>query len=240
MRLHIRFLPFLPGLLVNRTIVVGDLHIGFEEKLASKGLNFPNPYKRMASRILSAYFKNKAEKLVLLGDIKDSIGYMSKGALLELQEFMYMIKETNFSIARGNHDAHIQEILKRIGYSAEIQRELFMEDVVFLHGNSLPSKKAMESECIVEAHGHIAVEKGNVLEKVFVVSRIGKGTSAFYDSFNKRAKLVMIPPLNDLILGNPLSVSTKFHIPVFRNDIFEFENAEVYLSKRLGKVKEFI
>ena len=230
--MEIRFLYDLPGVLVGRYLVVGDLHIGLEERLEEKGINFPNPHKVIASLITKYFSMASASRLILLGDIKESIGYPSKSEYLELQELFYDLRSLPISIVRGNHDAHLQEILERLGYAVEVKKALILDNLAFLHGNALPNEEALACSYIFEAHGHTALLHAGTEEKAFLVAKSAKK--------EVRAKLVLIPPINPIIAGNPISLSTARHIPAFRSGLFDFYNAWVYTKSAKVKVKNVV
>ncbi|MGC8676196.1 MAG: metallophosphoesterase [Candidatus Micrarchaeia archaeon] len=229
-----------PAVLVGGALAAGDLHIGIERKLANSGLNFPNAASKLSAKLARACANNGARTLVLLGDIKDAIGWPDKQDYESLQKFFYSVRNTNLRIARGNHDAHLQELLDRLGYSIKLEQEVRIGKTTFLHGNALPSKEAMLSDYIIEAHGHLAVDISGVRKKVFVIAEIGDGARFLYKNFNRNARLVLVPPLNPLILGNKIDSSTKKHLPAFRNDLFDFESARVYAGGFLGRVRDFL
>ena len=234
------FIDEVPALLIGKVLAAGDLHIGIEQKFASKGVSFTNSTAKLARKLAAAYASSSADALVLLGDIKESIAWPSKPEYLELQKFFFAIRGINTSIVAGNHDGHLGELVRRMGYNIKVEKELIMGNVAFLHGNSLPSERAMLCDYLVEALGHIAVQLGDTIRKVFLMAGIGKKAGSLYEKFNKRAKLIVVPPLNDLILGNIINSSTKKHIPAFRAGIFNFEKAKIYTNKQLGKVEDFL
>ena len=57
----------------KRYLVVGDLHIGRELKLAARGIRVYGYSLKMAERIASLMKEFKADGLVILGDVKESI-----------------------------------------------------------------------------------------------------------------------------------------------------------------------
>jgi len=236
----LKFLSSVPTLLINNILAAGDLHIGIEEKLSKSGINVSMTAERLATRLLSAYALSNPRMLVLLGDIKDAIGYPDKQTYSSLQRFFYLTRSLQIKIAKGNHDGHLAEILHRLNYEIGISREVIIGNIAFLHGNALPSKRAVLCDYLIEAHGHLALDVSGSLRKVFVVAHIGKGMHRRYAVFNKKIKLVLVPPLNPLILGNALNEDTRKHIPAFRSELFDFYSAKIYADKELGSVSDFL
>jgi len=130
-----KFIHSVPALIMEHSLIAGDLHIGIEEKLAQEGVHFPGSTHRLVEKLIKAFAANKARRLILLGDIKEAIGYPSKSQYIELQRFFFGIRALNTVIAKGNHDAHLEELTRRMGYAIEIKREFRLGEVTFLHGN---------------------------------------------------------------------------------------------------------
>ncbi len=218
-----------PALFIRKEklLVIGDLHIGREQKLAEQGMFFENFGKTTGRRIAELYGMKKAKGAVLLGDVKDSITYPSKEEHDELLAFFYELRELHVMIAMGNHDAHLKEIIDRSGYGIKTAREILIGRYAFMHGNALPSEEAMRKGYMIIAHGHIAAEEHGEKRKIFLVAKIGRGAESQYENFNKSIKLVVVPAFSSTIIGSEISGETKSHIPVFRKNIFDFNSAKI-------------
>ncbi len=230
-----------PALLVKKElcIAVGDLHIGRDLRLRQEGIHLPNATERLAEMLLRICRENAARNLVLLGDVKESIGNPTKEEFEAISRFFYLLRHLRVRIAKGNHDSRIEEIVARIGADAEVGGEIFLGRVALLHGHSLPSEEAMSKECVVMAHAHPALDLAGRREKVWVIAGPGREAGSFYKGYNRRIRLVMAPAFNELITGSDLSEGREF-TPVLRKGIFDFEKARVYgLDKRfIGRIGE--
>ncbi len=228
--MSVSFMEGIPALLVDeeKLLVAGDLHIGTEFKLRSSGMHFPNASRRMAVQLLQAYGRSKAKGIVLLGDVKDSITYPSREEMAAMADFFNTLEGIDLTIVKGNHDAHIQSILDRLGYKADVCNELLLEKTALIHGNALPSAEAMLKERIVSAHSHIAAEINGRTEKAWLIANLSTGAKKFYKGYNRRAKLVIMPAFNELIVGIRVNSDLEWHMPLIRNGIFTAEKAKVY------------
>lgn len=225
----------------GKILVIGDLHLGMEVRLAEKGLHFIDASARMAESIRGVCTKTGAKHLVLLGDVKDSIGYPTAQEFDSIKRFFDGLNGIETRIVKGNHDAHIEEIMKRIDKGIEVRKELRLRDVTFLHGNALPSVAAAEGRYIVTAHGHIAVGGVDGVKKAWLVARTGAKMASFCKAYNPRIELVVMPAFSALITGSEVNAGTKSHIPLLNRGIFDFESAGVYslegkLAARAGKL----
>ncbi len=223
-----------------KTLAIGDLHLGREVKLAEKGLHFADVSVKMAESIEGLCSRTGATQVVLLGDVKDSIGYPTTQEFDSIKRFFEGLRGVKIKIVKGNHDAHIEDVMKRIDKGIEIHKELRLGDITFLHGNALPSAAAVEGRYIVTAHGHIAVRDVDTTKKAWLVAKAGAKMASFSKSYNKGIELIVMPAFSVLITGSEVSAGTKQHIPLLNRGIFDFESAGVYSlnGKIVGKVGE--
>ncbi len=226
----IKFVSGEPALYINgaRTLAIGDLHLGMEVKLAEHGLHFANVSAKMAESIRRICEKTGAKHLALLGDIKDSIGYPTAQELDSIKEFFEGLKGIEITAIKGNHDAHLEDIFKRIGERLEIRKEIRIGNVTLLHGNALPSSAALEGRHIVTAHGHIAVKDVDGIKKAWLVAVAGQKAESFCKTYNHGIELVVMPAFSPLITGSEVNAGTKSHMPLLSRGIFDFDSAGVY------------
>lgn len=241
----VSFVKGYPAMLIKKenALVVGDLHIGLELKFKESGIHFQKATERMADKLLEAYGKAGAKRLVLLGDIKETVASPSFAEYRELKRFFDAISGIDTSVVKGNHDGGIETIFKNIGAKVDsVGKELAMGGVVMAHGNSWPSEEAMRARYLAIGHGHFALRRGYGTEKVWLVSKTARGAGKRYERYNKDEKLVVVPPFNELITGIAMSAETKDHLLVLRGGIFSFGKGKVYdLQDRfLGTVDDVV
>lgn len=240
----VSFVKNTPALMIKRerALVVGDLHIGMHLKLREKGFYFQKATERMARSLLDAYDRSGAKSLVLLGDIKENIASPRFAEYRELRTFFDAIAGIDTQIVKGNHDGGLEKVMANMGFKIPVASEVTIDGVALTHGNSWPSPDAMMKRYIVVGHGHYALSVNGTLEKAWIVSRVTKKASKRYAHYNKSARLIAAPSFNSLITGSALSIKTKSYLPLFKNEFFGFENAEVYniAGRRVGKIKELV
>ncbi|MGA3020857.1 MAG: hypothetical protein ABSD68_02830 [Candidatus Micrarchaeales archaeon] len=94
------------------------------------------------------------------------------------------------------------------------------------------AEEAMKRRYLISAHGHFAIEVNGRNEKAWLVARVGKGIGRKYEGYNKKIKLVVVPPFNDLILGTRIGERTAEHTPLFRREVFDWKSSKIYDLKR--------
>ncbi len=219
-----------PALMINKEklLVVSDLHIGNEFKLARSGIYFPEATKRMALGILELYKKHKVRGIIFLGDLKESIGYPPRDEFDALASFFHYFRNVEMRIVKGNHDAHIAELLKRIGISIFPVNEILLDRIALIHGNAMPTPAAMKKDLIIAGHSHIAIDVNGKAEKGWLISNIGKGASKQYKGYNKRVKLLVMPAFSPLITGVRVKAESEWSMPLLRNRVFDAAKAKTY------------
>jgi len=94
----------------KRGLFSSDIHDGFEEHLASRGVHLPSQSSTMAERLLKIKESKGCDSLIMLGDVKDYIMGMEPKAIHYLNSFINpLLKEfKHISIVPGNHDAGLE------------------------------------------------------------------------------------------------------------------------------------
>ncbi len=210
----------------KKYLVVGDLHIGKELKLAASGIKIYDSTERMADRIIALAKLHKAKNIVLLGDVKDSIIRPDSVEMRIIQSFFRKLSDYTVFLVQGNHDAGLGEIpnIRR-------SKELRIGKVGLLHGNALPSEDLMRCDYLIAGHDHPAAMITSGLEKVWVVLDIKPRVAAKeYPNRNAKARLILMPAFNDLITGTDISRGRVLN-PLIRRGLFDLRKAKLYTIK---------
>lgn len=155
-----------PALLIgdkSRTLVVADLHLGFEFELSEKGINLPSQTGRIKEKILRLLEEAKPESLVILGDLKHTIPKVSLQEWRDIPAFLEALKSkvSDVRLVLGNHDGGA-EIFASKGVTVHASRGFLLEagevKVGLLHGHAWPSPKLFEASHWVIGHNHPAVQ----------------------------------------------------------------------------------
>lgn len=245
-----------PCLLINKTLIIADLHIGIEKEFKQKGIHIPSNTKNMLNEIINLKNKYKINHIIINGDFKHNIPLTSFQELREIPEFVKHLNcKINFVI--GNHDSNLKKILKNFD-NIKFNKSLIIDNFGFFHGHSW-AKEIFFCEKIISAHLHpmislydIAKIKTNFpcwirakfkknainfLQKKFNFSK--KEKRLFMKNYNKKYIIIM-PPFNKLIYGKSINLQSKFGI-LLRNNLIDINNAKIYLLNgfEIGKLKDY-
>ena len=154
----------------ERVLVVGDLHLGFEESLNKSGVFIS---RQMFDEIISDFNAifgevGRVDKIILLGDIKHDFGGISGQEWGDVTRLLHYLKPLGDEILvlRGNHDTILEPIMKKIGL--KLKDCYFWKEFCFVHGDEDFDKIwGKKIEWLVVGHGHPAIKlrEGSKIEK---------------------------------------------------------------------------
>ncbi len=145
----------------SKTLILADLHIGYEEeRLRRGGVLLPKEQKKYFKKELDRLFeKFDIQTVVLAGDIKHEFGTISREEWFEVQGFITGIRERGASVeaVKGNHDVLIEPILKKL--DVELKKFLIIKNSS--SENLTPAKKKDKtgsSETVLVVHGDATLD----------------------------------------------------------------------------------
>jgi putative SbcD/Mre11-related phosphoesterase len=232
-----RFLYNAPAIFHRKALIIGDTHFGMEDRLRQEGIFDEGFSERIFLRIKELLAETKAEKLIILGDVKEritSLDQRTAGILAKLGLLCELI------IVRGNHDGGIEGCGARI-----VASDGFVHGKLGLvHGHGWPSEECMNAEYLVSAHQHpqlslIDRSGSRHSEPVWMIAAPdAKNVAEHYKEFNKKIRLVLMPAFNPLV-GASFAASGERMGPLLSNNLFKMDAANVYRldGTLLGELK---
>lgn len=141
--------------------VIGDLHLGFEERLNRDGYNIHSKTEELIDEIIAL----EKERLIMLGDVRSDFTEIlpGEGGVLftALSRLSNSFKEV--VITKGNHDGGLSKLTGRLG-NIRLVSEFAHEGVGFMHGHALPSKElsiSVKTVCFGHLHPSVVVRDTN-------------------------------------------------------------------------------
>jgi len=212
----------------EKTLILGDLHIGYEEQMHQKGIFVPKfQTKEIIDKIQSIIKKTNPKTIVINGDLKHDFGKNSEQEWKDIFKLIELIKKSceELIFVKGNHDNFLKTIAAQKNITVVEQYQI--KDTLIIHGDKLIETEAKR---IIIGHEHPAItlkDKGK-LEKY----------KCFLKGKYKRKELIVLPSINPLSYGT--DVRNSNHSP-FVKDKSDFE---VFISNKgevfnFGKVKNF-
>ncbi|MBI2075807.1 MAG: metallophosphoesterase [Candidatus Aenigmarchaeota archaeon] len=184
------FVTGYPAMKLGRHLVVTDLHIGIAKELYEAGVAIPSQIKSFSERLNKLKDITKTTNLVILGDVKHSIGTGFLEAK-EIPEFFELLKFRKVIITKGNHDGNIEKLA---GKNVSVRKSFIVGDYLLTHGhrNIKTDKKR-----IVIGHNHPHVRFTDELGAVYIApcwvrGKIDGKTLIIVPSFNELSGMMVV------------------------------------------------
>lgn len=195
----------------EKTLIINDLHLGYEGELHSKGILIPKIQYQDIIKELDKILKIiNPSRIVINGDLKHEFGRISNQEWKDVLHFLDFLSQkcTEIIIIQGNHDPIITPIAKK--KNIIIINSFELVDAIIIHGDEIIKTKHKR---IIIGHEHpaITIRKGSKTEKYKCFLK-GK--------WNKK-ELIVVPSFNPLIEGTDV-LQGKMLSPFLDNiDLFE-------------------
>lgn len=201
------------------TVVLGDLHLGYERALEQEGMYIPRMNSDSIRDALNdILFRYEPERVVLLGDIKHDFRHAGYEEKNEVRGIMRLLSEACEVIAvKGNHDNYLQNIISDLGMLAV--------EYVDIGGFRLE-------------HGHIdsgvrPVIIGHEHPSVRIPGSVGGGLKLQCFVHARKEGVYVLPPFSPFSSGNDLVLDEKCVMaPALRSS--DFANADMYGVTDMG------
>src|SRR2546428_3891640 len=197
-----RIIPTQPALILEekeRHLVITDLHIGFEANLISNDI-FIEPkdlVREMRDNIENLIQSEKADTLVLLGDIKSGIDTISKIEWNAVPLFFEIGKDIKTIVIPGNHDGNLQKLLPDY-VTLTSSSGIVIGDVLLTHGHVMPSENLSDISKIVMGHVHpVYFHEGSVVNGQRVWVSIMTQKSQVFPSSKGDLEIIVMPSFNN-------------------------------------------
>lgn len=181
----------------HKYIAVSDLHIGLEAELLAKGVSMSSLTPAMADKLLQLVGQEHADTVLLLGDIKHTLGSINKQEWDEIPPFLKRLTtKAEVYLVPGNHDGNIRHLLPA-SVNAVSAKGMTLGDTLFVHGHSMPSDMRSNVGRIVMGHVHpVFVKKGSVVHGQRVWIYIQARKDALFASGEGLVEIVVMPSFN--------------------------------------------
>ena len=200
--LQTRIIPSKPALILEgkkKSLIVTDIHIGFENTLASNeifiGKNSTiNETIQELSEIIDA---EKPDSVILLGDIKSSIKSISRNEWNEVPMFFEKIREKcDVVLVPGNHDANIQRLVPD-NISMISSTGMVEENILLTHGHTMPSENFSHVDKIIMGHIHpVFFQEDSVINGQRVWISIKTEKEKIFPNKSGELEIIIIPSFN--------------------------------------------
>ncbi|MCR4404237.1 MAG: metallophosphoesterase [Candidatus Acetothermia bacterium] len=186
----------------RKTLVIADLHLGYEEALRLAGVALPPGHLRKVEARLERLLSRAGpvERLIINGDLKHRFAPLSRYEEREAVALLRFLgrRFAELILVRGNHDKNVESLL-RAAPQLQVREALVEDGLVIIHGDREPSPAELAAaESILIGHDHPAVG---------LRSRAGRveAYKAFLLGEYRGRRLLVQPSFNLLVCGTDLT-----------------------------------
>ena len=203
-------------LVKEKTLILSDLHIGYEDSLNRKGILIPKVFFKEFLDRLKLMLKD-VDTVIINGDFHHEFSKFTYADRESSDKFLKIIGDRKLIVIEGNHDPIIRFIL-----NLDLQKFYKIGDVLVCHGDKIINE---ESKIIIIGHEHVSVGlKENVRIERYKAFLVGE---------YKSKTLVVMPSCNlategaDLVRDNKLSPYLQgsldnFNVYIVSDKIYDF------------------
>ena len=230
--LQTRIIPSKPALILEgekKNLIVTDIHIGFENSMASNqifvGKNSTiNESIQELSQIIDS---EKPDSVILLGDIKSSIKNISRNEWDEVPLFFKKIREKcDVILIPGNHDANIQKLVPD-NISMISSTGMVEENVLLTHGHTMPSENFSHVDKIIMGHVHpVFFQEDSIMNGQRVWVSIKTEKENIFPNKTGEIEITIIPSFNKYFYATHRKQYKKSISPII-NKIKEISKAKI-------------
>lgn len=180
----------------ERTLAIGDLHLGYEGAMRRSGVMIPvKLFEKSVADFDSIISKTgELDNIVILGDLKHEFGFILPDEWKYIIKFIEYVKSkcNKLIVIEGNHDSILFPVLGKMGIEG---RDYFVwNNVAFTHGDKeYTGMNDKEIDYWVLGHGHPAVSLYDGAKK--------EKYKCFLSGKYKSKKVIIVPSFFPLIEG---------------------------------------
>ncbi len=232
------------ALFCESTLVIADIHIGFEEALNKQGILVPRvQFDEIISRItrILNFLKNKRiEKIIVNGDLKHEFGVISEQEWRNTLKFLDLLAKycNEIILIKGNHDTILGPIANKRNIKVVenylIEARNIKNNIIVTHGNKILSRNNLKKvSTIIIGHEHpaISLKEGPRVEQF----------KCFLKGKYKGKNLIVQPSFNTLVEGTDV-LRDKIFSPFLQQNLDDFYvyivEDRVYEFGKIGNLRK--
>ncbi|MBI3051230.1 metallophosphoesterase [Candidatus Woesearchaeota archaeon] len=217
----------------HNALVIGDVHLGYEEAMNRQGVLLPRfQFRDTMARLEGIFSKleGRLSEVIINGDLKHEFGGISEQEWREILKLIdYLLEKAGkVVLVKGNHDVILGPIARK--RNIELKEYHFADGAYISHGHVIPSDEDFRKAKLLiigDEHPAVTIRSGARAELY----------KCFLKGKWKDKELVVMPSFNQVTIGSDI-LKEKFLSP-FLERIGDFEvyvaGDEIY---PFGKAKD--
>ena len=149
----------------ERSLIIGDLHIGWEASLAEQGLHIPSQAPKLLERLKTIIKETDSTRLIVLGDIKHTVTKVGLMEWCDIPAFFEALFEIvrEIDVIPGNHDGNLEALVPRGVNIHSVSGLTVDHEVGIIHGHAWPKPEILGCNTIVMGHLHPMIALADTL-----------------------------------------------------------------------------
>ena len=225
------------ALFFDFTLIIADVHIGYEEALNKQGVLVPRvQFEEMAKRmerIFDALKSKKIDMIIINGDLKHEFGTISEQEWRNTLKFLDLLAKhcSEIVLIKGNHDTILGPIARK--RNVRVVDSFNIGKVLITHGDKVLNLKDYETIIIGHEHPAVSLKEGPRIEQF----------KCFLKGRYKGKNLIVQPSFNTMVGGTDI-LKDKILSPFLRQNLDKFDvyivEDKVYEFGKLGKLRRIV
>lgn len=221
---------YLPSL---DTIVIADLHLGYEGIMAEQGVYLPKIQFGVEMEMLEGIREIcPAERILLNGDVKHEFSETGYHEFVEVRDLFAQLtlRFKEVLVVKGNHDNYLVRTTKRFGIMP--CDHIALGSYYFCHGHRPPEMRTGAHECLIIAHEH---------PSILLYDEVGgkeKIPCLLHGEFPDR-RIIVLPAFSPLAEGSQVNIVPPEELlsPVLREEQRIDRMRAIGLSREVGALE---
>lgn len=213
-----------------KTLIIADLHLGYEQELIKKGVLVPKKqFERIIKQLDKIFEEVEAEQIILNGDVKHAFGKISEQEWRDILRLIDYLKRKvkKIIVVEGNHDPVLWPVTAK--RNIELVHEVQFENILVTHGDEDINPKEYNIDTIIMGHEHPAIQLAEGARK--------ERFKCFMKGKYKKATLLCLPSFNPLTEGTDMLSEPRLS-PLLQDNIENFEVWTAVGARYFGKIKD--
>ncbi len=218
----------------TESVVIADLHLGYEGVMQSEGVFFPRYQKKVILNRLERILDDlNPQKIIVNGDFKHEFSRNLSQEWKEIKEVLDFLRQrTEVVMIRGNHDNYLMTILSK--YDIELQGFYEEENIILSHGHNEIIKE--DNQILIMGHEHPSIRLRDV---------IGAGVRLPCFLFDEDNNILVLPAFSPLATGSDVVSTPKeeFISPILKGQgcenfkVYAISDSELIDFKSVGELR---
>jgi putative SbcD/Mre11-related phosphoesterase len=203
----------------SKILVISDLHLGstYWSQNNDIALDWYHITAEIESELRDIVISNKANSIVLLGDIKNNIYKVVKDDWNLIPKLLHSLSSIcQVYLIPGNHDSKIGLVTPDNIHLMGV-KGMVLGDILFTHGHTFPSELRSNINKIIMGHLHPTFFRQNSVlngQKIWIFLKVKK--DAIFPSTKGSLEIVMLPSYNKYVYGNHRMRNRRTNSPILK------------------------